>query len=110
MSAPIDLREFMVGFLAEAEEHLRASKANLLTVDAAARKGEASPRAVRDLFRSLHTMKGLAAMVEVEPIIDLAHSMEAVLRAADRGGGKLSLAAVEQLLLGSAAIEQRVRA
>lgn len=106
----VDLREFVSGFLAEADEHLRSANANLLAVDAAARKGEASPRAVRDLFRSLHTIKGLAAMVGVEPIVDIAHGMEAVLRAADRSGGKLGLAAVEPLIAGSKAIEQRVRA
>ncbi len=106
----VDLKEFVSGFLAEADEHLRTVNTNLLTADAAARKAEASPRAVRELFRSLHTIKGLAAMVGVEPIVDLAHGMEAVLRAADRGGGKLGLPAVEQLIAGSKAIEARVRA
>jgi two-component system chemotaxis sensor kinase CheA len=110
MSHPVDLREFVSGFLAEAEEHLRSANANLLAVDAAAKKGEASPRAVRDLFRSLHTMKGLASMVGVEPIVDIAHEMEAVLRAADRAGGKLEPAAIELLISGSQAIELRVRA
>lgn len=110
MSGPVDLREFVAGFLAEADELLRAAKANLLTVDTAARRGEASPRPVRDLFRALHTIKGLAAMVGVDPVVDIAHAMETVLRAADRGGGRLSPAAVEQLLAGTAAIEQRVRA
>lgn len=106
----VDLKEFVSGFLAEADEHLRTVNTNLLTADAAARKAEASPRAVRELFRSLHTIKGLAAMVGVEPIVDIAHGMEAVLRTADRGGGKLGLPAVEQLITGSKAIEVRVRA
>jgi len=110
MSRSVDFREFVSGFLLEAEEHLRSASGNLLAVDEAARKGEARPRAVRELFRSLHTIKGLAAMVGVDPIVDVAHAMEAVLRAADRAGGKLSLAAVEQLIAGSEAIEQRVRA
>ena len=110
MSRSVDFGEFVSGFLVEAEEHLRSARGNLLTVDEAARKGEASPRAVRELFRSLHTIKGLAAMVGVEPIVDVAHAMEAVLRTADRAGGKLSTAAVEQLIAGSEAIEQRVRA
>jgi two-component system chemotaxis sensor kinase CheA len=110
MSDPVDLREFVAGFLVEAEEHLRFAKPHLLAADEAARRGEASPRAVRELFRSLHTMKGLAAMIGVEPIVDIAHGMEAVLRAADRGSGKLSPGAVEHLIAGSAAIELRVRA
>lgn len=106
----VDLKEFVSGFLVEAGEHLRTVNTNLLAADTAARKGEASPRAVRELFRSLHTIKGLAAMVGVEPIVDIAHGMEAVLRAADRGGGKLGLPAVEQLIAGSKAIDARVRA
>ena len=110
MSRSGDFGEFVSGFLVEAEEHLRSANGNLLAVDDAARKGEVNPRAVRELFRSLHTIKGLAAMVGVEPIVDLAHGMEAVLRTADRAGGRLSPAAVEQLIRGSEAIEQRVRA
>jgi two-component system chemotaxis sensor kinase CheA len=110
LSHPVDLREFVSGFLIEADELLRAANANLLAVDEAAKKGETNPRAVRELFRSLHTIKGLAAMVEVEPIVTLAHAMEAVLRAADRAGGKLLPASIEQLLAGSKAIEQRVQA
>jgi two-component system, chemotaxis family, sensor kinase CheA len=110
MSRAVDLREFVSGFLAEAEELLRSANANLLAADEASRKGEANPRAVRDLFRSLHTIKGLAAMVEIEPIVAIAHVMEALLRVSDRAGGKLSPAAVEQLLAGSKAIEQRVQA
>lgn len=110
MSHSVDLREFVSGFLVEAEEHLRSANANLLAVDTATRKGDTNPRAVRDLFRSLHTIKGLAAMVGVEPIVDIAHGMEAVLRSADRAGGKLALATIEQLITGNKAIEQRVRA
>jgi two-component system, chemotaxis family, sensor kinase CheA len=48
MSASVDLREFVAGFLVEAEEHLRASGTNLLAVEEATRRGAASPRAVRD--------------------------------------------------------------
>ena len=63
-----------------------------------------------DLFRSLHTLKGLAAMVGVEPIVNVAHAMEAVLRDADRAAGRLPPGSVEPLLAGIRAIEQGVRA
>ena len=69
----VDLSEFLSGFLAEAEEHLQSINSNLMLADAAIRRREPSPRAVRDLFRSLHTIKGLAGMVGVEPIVELAH-------------------------------------
>jgi two-component system chemotaxis sensor kinase CheA len=95
---------------AEAEDHLTATNANLLSMEASAAKGQATPRQVRELFRSLHTIKGLAAMVGIEPIVEIAHAMEAVLREADRAAGQLPAGAVELLLKGTRAIEQRVQA
>jgi two-component system chemotaxis sensor kinase CheA len=105
-----DSTHFIAGFIAEAEEHLASTNTNLLSVEQAAAKGQSTPRQVRDLFRSLHTIKGLAGMVGVEPIVDIAHAMEAVLREADRAAGRLPPGAVELLLNGTRAIEQRVAA
>ena len=110
MSNDINLREFLTAYLAEVDEHLSLANRMLLEVDASLRKGQSNPRAVRELFRALHTIKGLSAMVGVEPIVAIAHRMEDSLRGADREGGKLSLAAVDTLLKGVRAIEQRVRA
>lgn len=110
MADAVDLKEFLTGYLAEVEEHLGSAGSNLLAVENAIQRGETRPRAVRELFRSLHTIKGLSAMVGVEPVVDLAHEMEAVLRAADRAGGALSAPAVAALLEGVRAIEHRVQA
>lgn len=106
----LDRQEFVAGYLAEAEEHLRTANQDLLAIEAGLHKNEAHPRAVRDLFRALHTLKGLSAMIGVDPVVDVAHEMEAVLRLADRGSGRLSLPAVEVLLKGVQAIEIRVAA
>ena len=108
MTTSLDVKEFIAGFLAEAEELLSSSTTNLMAVDDAQRKGEPQPRAVRELFRSLHTLKGLAAMVGAEPIADIAHEMETLLRAGDRAGGRLPVDAVENLFQGLRAIEERV--
>lgn len=105
----LDVREFIAGFLVEAEEHLASASSNLVALDASLRKREDNPRAVRELFRSLHTLKGLSAMVGAEPIVDIAHEMETVLRAADRAGGKLPETSVDVLIQGVRAIEERVR-
>ncbi|WP_437562065.1 chemotaxis protein CheA [Sorangium sp. So ce542] len=110
MSDALDVNEFVAGYLVEVEEHLSASTANLLAAEAALRAGESNPRAVRELFRSLHTIKGLSAMVGVEPIVDIAHAMETVLRAVDRAAGSLSATSIEVLLRGLRAIEERTRA
>ncbi|KYF68560.1 chemotaxis protein CheA [Sorangium cellulosum] len=110
MSDALDVNEFVAGYLVEVEEHLSASTANLLAAEAAVRTGESNPKVIRELFRSLHTIKGLSAMVGVEPIVDIAHGMETVLRAADRAAGRLSAPSIEVLVRGLRAIEERTRA
>ncbi|HVZ87467.1 MAG TPA: chemotaxis protein CheA [Polyangia bacterium] len=110
MTDRFDAAEFIAGFIAEAEEHLTSANANLLSAEEAAANGQPTPRQVRELFRSFHTLKGLAAMVGVDPIVDVAHAMESVLRDADRAAGTLPRGAVELLLNGIRVIEQGVRA
>jgi two-component system chemotaxis sensor kinase CheA len=105
----VDLKEFLSAYLAEVDEQLQLANAKLLEIEAAARRGEASPRAVRDLFRSMHTVKGLSAMVGVEPAVAIAHRMESVLRVADQGGGRIAAESVDVLLRAVRAIEHRVR-
>ena len=110
MSGRVDLAEFLSAYVAEVDEQIVAANARVLALEETIRKGEKNPRAVRDLFRALHTIKGLSAMVGVEPVVSIAHRMEAVLRAADRSGAELPAAAIEPLAEGLRAIELRVRA
>jgi two-component system chemotaxis sensor kinase CheA len=110
LSDRVDLGQFMSGFLLEASEHLGLANRNLLTIENDLRQGRPSPRAIRDLYRSLHTIKGLAAMVGVEPIVEITHAMETVVRAGDRRGGRLPEAALDVLLQGISSIEHRVAA
>ncbi|HVR20491.1 MAG TPA: ATP-binding protein, partial [Polyangiaceae bacterium] len=105
----VDLKEFVSAYLGEAEEQLGIASAKLLEIDGAARRGEANPRAVRDLFRAVHTIKGLSAMVDVDAVVTISHRMESILRSADRRGGHLTVAAVDVLLQAVRAIEHRVR-
>jgi two-component system chemotaxis sensor kinase CheA len=109
LNPKVDLTEFIAGFLSEADELLALANQSLLAAEAAAKSGGSSPRSVRDAFRALHTIKGLSAMVEVEPIVALAHRMETLLRGADQGG-VLTPNAIEALLQGVRAIELRVKA
>jgi len=110
VSDGFDPADFIAGFIAETEEHLASANANLLAVEAAAAQNQPTPRQIRELFRSFHTVKGLAAMVGVEPIVDLAHAMESVLRDADVAAARLLPEAVELLLKAVRAIETRVHA
>jgi two-component system chemotaxis sensor kinase CheA len=109
VTGSVDLADFLPAYLAEAEELLGAAQRHLLAVEASVRRGLAHPRAVRELFRALHTIKGLSAMVDVESIVSIAHWMETSLRHSDRAGGRLPESSVEPLMEGLREIEQRVR-
>jgi len=106
----VDLQEFVGGFVAEAEELVAAASASLKEIEAANAAGTTRPKSVRDLFRALHTIKGLAGMIGVEPIVELAHAMETLVRAAERAGGTLRAGAVEVSVQAVQAISERVRA
>jgi two-component system, chemotaxis family, sensor kinase CheA len=105
----VDLKEFLSAYIAEVDEQLQAANAKLLEVEASSRGGHANPRSVRDLFRALHTIKGLSAMVGVEPAVAIAHRMETVLRVADTAGAPVALSSIDTLLQAIREIELRVR-
>ena len=109
-SGAVDLAEFLHGFVIEADEHLGRASKNLLEVDADLKRGAPSPRAVRDMYRSLHTIKGLSAMMGIEPIVQIAHGLETALRAADLAGGRLPVGSLDLMMRGLQQIEIRVAA
>jgi two-component system chemotaxis sensor kinase CheA len=90
VSGPVDLADFRGPFLGEADELIRIAHESLLGLDGSERAGKPNVRALRELFRAVHTLKGLSAMVGIEPIVTIAHRMESALRQSERGGGRLS--------------------
>ncbi|MBL8950901.1 MAG: chemotaxis protein CheW [Myxococcaceae bacterium] len=110
MSDGLDVKAFITGYLAEAGEHLSSANALLMAIDASQKRRESNPKAVRELFRALHTLKGLSAMVGAEGIVDITHELETLLRAADKAGGRLPQNAVDLMLKGVRAVEERVAA
>lgn len=110
MTERVDLQEFVGAFVVEAAELVTAANQSLLDIEAGHAEGAPRPKAVRDLFRALHTIKGLAGMVGVEAIVEIAHGLETLIRTADRAGGQLGRTAVEVSLQGVRAIGDRVRA
>lgn len=110
MANTFDRSEFVSGYLAEVEEHIEHASAQLLQIDAALRDGKPQLRMIRELFRALHTIKGLSAMVDVEPVVELAHEMEALFRLRNQTSSPLAADSIELLLRAVRAIEQRVRA
>jgi two-component system, chemotaxis family, sensor kinase CheA len=106
----VDLGEFRDAYLAEADELVVAANERLLAIERAAKEGASDPRGVRELFRSLHTLKGLTTMVGVEPVVAITHRVEAVLRASDRAGGVLDGPVLEHLFEAMRAVEARLAA
>jgi two-component system chemotaxis sensor kinase CheA len=81
--------ELLAGFLddyfAECEEHLTAANSALLALEASAADPSVQRQIVDDLFRFIHSLKGISAMVELRPAEQLAHELEHYLRAARAG-------------------------
>jgi two-component system chemotaxis sensor kinase CheA len=106
----VDLQEFVGGFVAEADELVAIANTALLEIEAGNESRTLRPKAVRELFRALHTIKGLAGMIGIEPIVDIAHGLETVVRVADKSGGRLRSGAVQVAIQALREIAQRVRA
>jgi two-component system, chemotaxis family, sensor kinase CheA len=76
---------FIQEFLEEAKEHLFLIHNALLALERSITKNGQEelvlPRqeTVEQLFRSFHTLKGLSAMIGLQPAAELSHSMESVL-------------------------------
>ena len=110
MAEASGLQEFVAAYVIEADEHVEHASAQLLAVENALRAGGAHLKGVREAYRALHTIKGLSAMVGVEPVVTIAHRMEAILRSHDRRAAKLPLEAIDVLLTGLRSIRELVGA
>ena len=96
-------------FFAEAEEHLQTMQRVLLAAEARA-GGGIDTEEIEELFRSFHTLKGMSAMMELEPAEQLCHEAEGYLRSIRGGSAKLGEAGVDQLLTSVRLLEEIVTA
>lgn len=71
----MDMSQYLELFLAEAQEHLQ--KINALIPALAADAGDREN--INALFRSAHSLKGMAASMGYEPLAGLAHTMETLM-------------------------------
>jgi two-component system chemotaxis sensor kinase CheA len=77
-------RQLMVTFQAELEEHLRVLNKGLLALEEGVSQ-EKQESLLADLFRAAHSLKGAARAVELRHIETIAHRLEDVLGAIQRG-------------------------
>lgn len=66
-------------FLAEAQELIENMSRDLLILDHAQQSGSSEPDVLNDLFRAVHTLKGLAGMFGLSHLGQLAHLLEDLL-------------------------------
>jgi two-component system, chemotaxis family, sensor kinase CheA len=108
-----DPGEFVAGFMddyfAESDEHLTMVRRILLEVQPGP-GGGLSPSLLEELFRSFHSLKGLAGMVELKDAELLAHHMEGYLRLLRGRGTVVTNAGLEALLRGTHLLEQVIAA
>jgi two-component system chemotaxis sensor kinase CheA len=100
--------EFLDDFFAECDEHLAIVRRALLELEPSIDQPRVSRDLLDELFRSFHSLKGLAGMVGVAPIEQLAHHLESYLRALRQQQVRLTAEAFESLLAGTQALEQAV--
>src|SRR5690348_147203 len=100
----MDLSQYAELFLAEAREHLSACNQLLLQWE----RAPASPEPVAGLFRSVHTIKGMAATMGYSVVADLAHRMENLLDALRRGAIRPGDDVLQLLFRSTDALERAV--
>ena len=101
---------FLDAYLAECDEHLAAVHQALLALEDSVGKAKPDRRLTEELFRSFHSLKGLAGMVEDRDAELLAHEMEGYLRGVRDGDVRLTTSGIESLIAGTADLERTVSA
>ena len=108
------MSEFFEGFLddyfAECEEHLATVRRGLLALEGSVGHARPDPAVTEELFRSFHSLKGIAGMVEHRETELLAHEMESYLRAIREGDTRLTTTGVDALIDGARSLEETIAA
>jgi two-component system, chemotaxis family, sensor kinase CheA len=100
----MDLSQYAELFLAESREHLSACNQLLLEWE----RSPANLAPVGGLFRSVHTVKGMAATMGYARVTDLAHRAENLLDLLRRGGRPATDELLQLLFRARDALEQAV--
>lgn len=104
------LRDFLDDYFAECEEHLATVRRGLLALEGSVGKRRPDSAVTEELFRTFHSIKGIAGMVEHRESEELAHEMEAYLRAIREGDARLTTQGIEALIEGARSLEHAIAA
>src|SRR5215207_3076506 len=99
----------MDDYFAESDEHLTVARRILVDVQPGP-AGGLSSSTLEELFRSFHSLKGLAGMVGLKDAELLSHHMESYLRLLRGRGTVVTNAGLNALLKGTHLLEQVIAA
>ena len=102
--------DFLDEYFAECGEHLAVVRRGLLSLEQSVGRSRPDKAITEELFRSFHSLKGLAGMVEDPDGELLAHEMESYLRAIREGDVRLTTHGVEVLIEGTRWLEHTIAA
>ena len=105
-----DFRSFLDDYFAECDEHLTTVRRDLLALEGSIGRRRPDPAVTEELFRTFHSLKGIAGMVEHRESEQLAHEMETYLRAIREGEARLTTQGIEALIDGTRALEHTIAA
>jgi len=77
LAKDLDMAKYRKMFVSEAREALRQSNDTMLELE----NDPGNHELIDKVFRSCHTIKGMAGMMNMKPVVELAHAMEEVLNA-----------------------------
>lgn len=104
------LDNFLDDYFAEAEEHLAAIRRGILTLEQSVGQPRIDGGVLEELFRSFHSLKGIAGMVDHRETEALAHELESYLRALREAEATLSIRGMDLLIKGAGALERSIAA
>ena len=104
-----DLSKYLVLFVSESREHLDALSGGLVRLERSGGAGEDPGVVVDELFRHVHSLKGMAAAMQQEGITLLAHRAEDVVGAVRALGEAPSADVVDLLLAVTDALSEMVQ-
>src|SRR5688572_27689590 len=105
-----NLDSFLDDYFAEAEEHLAVIRRALLVLEKSVGQPRHDAANLEELFRSFHSLKGIAGMVDHRETELLAHELESYLRAVREGDTMLSTAGMDALIKGAGSLESSIAA
>lgn len=97
----IEDMEILTSFISESNEHLENIEAKIVSLE-----NNEDPEIINEIFRSMHTIKGVASFLGLNKIKDLSHSLENLLDNLRDNKISISTELIDILLEGSDTLNQ----